>query len=78
MLWEKTSARIMTSRHRIWGTNSQTMDWLMDTFANLQDPSMRQDVKGVVTGKSLACGGSEGREESHRRRSSLQSPALVR
>jgi len=43
------------------GTNSQTMDWLMDTFANIQDPSMRQDVKGVVTGKSVECGGSLGR-----------------
>lgn len=46
------------------GTDSQTMDWLMDTYANLEDPSMRHDVKGVVTGKSLACGGSEGREEA--------------
>ena len=30
------------------GTDAQTMDWIMDTYANMQDPSMRQDVKGVV------------------------------
>lgn len=43
------------------GTNSQMMDWLMDTFANLAG-SNRHSVKGVVTGKSLATGGSAGRE----------------
>jgi len=44
------------------GTNSQMMDWLMDTFANLAGPTNRHLVKGVVTGKSLATGGSIGRE----------------
>jgi glutamate dehydrogenase (NAD(P)+) len=39
------------------------MDWVMDTFANVR-PELRQSVKGVVTGKSLACGGSLGREEA--------------
>jgi len=46
------------------GTNSQTMDWLMDTYANISPPEHRQSVKGVVTGKSIVCGGSEGREEA--------------
>ncbi|MDH5289620.1 MAG: Glu/Leu/Phe/Val dehydrogenase [Acidimicrobiia bacterium] len=46
------------------GTNSQTMDWVMDTYANITPPEARQSVKGVVTGKSLACGGSLGREEA--------------
>ncbi len=46
------------------GTNSQTMDWVMDTYANITPPSARQSVKGVVTGKSLACGGSLGREQA--------------
>ncbi len=46
------------------GTNSQMMDWLMDTFANLSGPASRHLVKGVVTGKSVLCGGSVGREEA--------------
>ena len=44
------------------GTNSQTMDWIMDTYANTNSPSARQAVKGVVTGKSVECGGSISRE----------------
>ncbi len=44
------------------GTNSQMMDWLMDTYANMSGAGLRQMVKGVVTGKSIACGGSAGRE----------------
>ncbi len=46
------------------GTNSQTMDWIMDTYANITSPGQRQSVKGVVTGKSIECGGSSGREEA--------------
>ncbi len=46
------------------GTSSQTMDWLMDTYANMSSPGFRQSVKGVVTGKSVAVGGSVGREEA--------------
>ncbi|MEM9134347.1 MAG: Glu/Leu/Phe/Val dehydrogenase [Actinomycetota bacterium] len=46
------------------GTSSQTMDWVMDTYANITPPGTRQSVKGVVTGKSLICGGSIGREEA--------------
>ncbi len=44
------------------GTSSQTMDWVMDTYANIQPPGFRQSVKGVVTGKSVDVGGSLGRE----------------
>ncbi len=43
------------------GTNAMMMDWIMDTYTNLSGPGSRQTVKGVVTGKSLACGGSLGR-----------------
>ena len=46
------------------GTSAQTMDWVMDTYANISPPGFRHSVKGVVTGKSLSCGGSIGREEA--------------
>ncbi|MEM8922818.1 MAG: Glu/Leu/Phe/Val dehydrogenase [Actinomycetota bacterium] len=46
------------------GTSARTMDWVMDTYANISPPGSRQSVKGVVTGKSLICGGSVGREEA--------------
>jgi glutamate dehydrogenase (NAD(P)+) len=44
------------------GTNAQMMDWIMDTYANMSGPGGRQQLKGVVTGKSIECGGSVGRE----------------
>jgi glutamate dehydrogenase (NAD(P)+) len=44
------------------GTSAQTMDWIMDTYANMSGPGAKQGLKGVVTGKSLLCGGSVGRE----------------
>jgi glutamate dehydrogenase (NAD(P)+) len=44
------------------GTNSQTMDWMMDTYVNINAAVDRQAVKRVVTGKSIACGGSQGRD----------------
>ncbi|MEM7273754.1 MAG: Glu/Leu/Phe/Val dehydrogenase [Actinomycetota bacterium] len=46
------------------GTSSQTMDWVMDTYANISPPGFRQSVKGVVTGKSVEVGGSVGRESA--------------
>lgn len=46
------------------GTNSQIMDWMMDTYANMVSMSDKQAVKRVVTGKSTTCGGSAGREEA--------------
>ncbi|MDF7807612.1 Glu/Leu/Phe/Val dehydrogenase dimerization domain-containing protein [Pontiellaceae bacterium B12219] len=41
------------------GTNAQYMDWMMDTFHNLYGRKIED--KAVVTGKSVACGGSAGR-----------------
>ncbi len=44
------------------GSNAKMMDWIMDTYANVSGPGGRQQLKGVVTGKSVECGGSVGRE----------------
>ncbi len=44
------------------GTNAQAMDWIMDTYSNVGGPGAWQSAKGVVTGKSIAVGGSYGRE----------------
>jgi glutamate dehydrogenase (NAD(P)+) len=46
------------------GTNAQTMNWIMDTYMNSVGYATRNVHRGVVTGKSLACGGSEGREKA--------------
>src|SRR5262249_53669581 len=43
------------------GTNAQTMVWMMDTYMNVVGTE-RQSVRGVVTGKTVAAGGSFGRE----------------
>jgi glutamate dehydrogenase (NAD(P)+) len=45
------------------GTDAQVMDWMMDTYSNVRHES-KQAVKHAVTGKSLLCGGSEGREQA--------------
>jgi glutamate dehydrogenase (NAD(P)+) len=45
------------------GTNAQVMDWMMDTYSNVRHESQKS-VKHAVTGKSILCGGSEGREEA--------------
>jgi glutamate dehydrogenase (NAD(P)+) len=42
------------------GTNAQTMAWMMDTYSMHKGYS----VPGVVTGKPLAIGGSQGRDEA--------------
>jgi glutamate dehydrogenase (NAD(P)+) len=42
------------------GTNAQTMAWIMDTYSMHRGYS----VPAVVTGKPLAVGGSEGRNEA--------------
>jgi glutamate dehydrogenase (NAD(P)+) len=44
------------------GTNSQTMVWVMDTYMNVVGMTDRNAVKHVVTGKTVASGGSLGRE----------------
>jgi glutamate dehydrogenase (NAD(P)+) len=46
------------------GTNAQIMDWMMDTYSNMVAAQDKQAVKGVVTGKSVVCGGTPGREEA--------------
>jgi glutamate dehydrogenase (NAD(P)+) len=43
------------------GTNSQTMAWMMDTYSNMVGSAQKQSVKGVVTGKPVASGGTLGR-----------------
>jgi len=45
------------------GTDAQVMDWMMDTYSTLKGAD-RHAVSGVVTGKSITCGGSEGRAEA--------------
>ena len=46
------------------GTNAQHMVWMMDTYVNSVYGPDRNRGRGVVTGKTLACGGSEGREKA--------------
>jgi glutamate dehydrogenase (NAD(P)+) len=46
------------------GTNSQTMVWMMDTYSNMVGSSNKQSVKGVVTGKPVASGGTLGRAKA--------------
>ena len=46
------------------GSDAQVMDWMMDTYSNVVGTHDKHAVKGVVTGKSVACGGSQGREEA--------------
>ncbi len=46
------------------GTNAQTMNWIMDTYMNTVGFATRSEHRGVVTGKSISCGGSEGREKA--------------
>ena len=41
------------------GTNDQYMNWMMDTYHNINN--RKDEAKAVVTGKSVACGGSVGR-----------------
>jgi glutamate dehydrogenase (NAD(P)+) len=46
------------------GTNAQIMVWMMDTFVNTTGSQARNLSQSIVTGKTLACGGSEGREKA--------------
>ena len=46
------------------GTNSQTMVWIMDTYMNTREQNQRHNVRGVVTGKSVECGGTLGRNSA--------------
>jgi glutamate dehydrogenase (NAD(P)+) len=46
------------------GTNAQTMAWAMDTYMNTVGMVNKQSVKGVVTGKPVASGGTLGRDKA--------------
>jgi glutamate dehydrogenase (NAD(P)+) len=46
------------------GTNAQTMVWMMDTYVNTFGAAQKNVARHVVTGKTLAAGGSEGRDEA--------------
>lgn len=46
------------------GTNARTMVWMMDTYINTGPTYDKNDQRAVVTGKTLTCGGSEGREKA--------------
>lgn len=45
-------------------TNAQTMVWMMDTYMNTVAFAQKNTARHVVTGKSIAAGGSKGREEA--------------
>src|SRR4051812_43832220 len=46
------------------GTDGRTMAWAMDTYMNTVGQLFKQSVKGVVTGKPVASGGTLGREKA--------------
>ncbi len=46
------------------GTNGQVMVWMMDTYMNVAGYGDKNAVRRVVTGKTLASGGSHGRSEA--------------
>jgi glutamate dehydrogenase (NAD(P)+) len=46
------------------GTNEQTMVWMMDTYMNVVGSAEKNSVRRIVTGKSIAAGGSYGRKEA--------------
>ena len=46
------------------GTNAQIMAWMADTYINFAEASSKVSARGVVTGKPLEFGGSEGREKA--------------
>ena len=43
------------------GTNAQTMVKMMDTYMNMCNPDQKHNSRGIVTGKPVDCGGTEGR-----------------
>lgn len=46
------------------GTDARVMVWMMDTYMNSISTTDKNRGRAVVTGKTLACGGSEGREKA--------------
>jgi len=46
------------------GTNAQMMVWMMDTYSQMSSVADRHTVRRVVTGKTIATGGSQGRDKA--------------
>ncbi len=46
------------------GSNAQAMVWMMDTYINSHGALDRQDIRRVVTGKTVETGGSVGRDKA--------------
>jgi len=46
------------------GSNAKMMVWIMDTYQNTAGYTDRNAQQRVVTGKTLECGGSQGREKA--------------
>jgi len=46
------------------GTNARTMVWVMDTYMNTVGHATKSAQQRVVTGKTLHCGGSQGRDKA--------------
>ncbi len=46
------------------GTNAQVMVWMMDTYMNSTGNVTKNAQRAVVTGKTVTCGGSLGREKA--------------
>jgi glutamate dehydrogenase (NAD(P)+) len=46
------------------GTTAQMMVWMMDTYMNRVGDLEKNAQRGVVTGKTIASGGSQGREQA--------------
>ena len=46
------------------GTSGQVMVWIMDTYMNQVGHAAKNAQRAVVTGKTLTCGGSPGREKA--------------
>lgn len=46
------------------GTNAQIMVWMMDTYMNSINHTDKNAQRAVVTGKTLTCGGSRGRDQA--------------
>lgn len=46
------------------GTNAQIMAWIADTYIHMSETPHKVQARGVVTGKPLEFGGSQGREKA--------------
>lgn len=46
------------------GTTAQVMVWIMDTYMNQVDHGQKNAQRAVVTGKTITCGGSQGRDKA--------------